>query len=174
MAEFGHIEDSFRQYIVEMINEIIKQDNLPFERADAQLSETEAGLGRSNRKFPDIVVWKKGRALEEGVLLLELKRSVYPPLTAEVVDDAFLKASKAGIRYFATSNMQSLVLFDAMERALLLDRRKSFHKLSDLQDPRDILRPDVRDTMKQNLRTFLRSFSDILSGISSLPKLPID
>lgn len=52
---FGYVEDSVRQIVVEIINKIIKEENLPFERADAQI---EIISYKSKQKFPDIVIWK--------------------------------------------------------------------------------------------------------------------
>ena len=41
MAEFGFVEDSVRQHFVEIINEIIRAEGLPLERADAQIEIVE-------------------------------------------------------------------------------------------------------------------------------------
>jgi len=37
MLTFDYVENSVRQIIVEIINEIIKKENLPFERADSDI-----------------------------------------------------------------------------------------------------------------------------------------
>lgn len=172
MASFGFVEDSIRQYIVEMINEIIREENLPFERADAQVEIKDTSGKR--RKFPDIVIWDKGQVLVKGALLIALKQPMYMPLLEEIVEDAFLKASWAGIPYFATCNMQNLVLFDSYEKASLMDRRKGIYHISSIGHPNEITREDVRKEMKFGLKKFLLQFAEIYSGIKPLPTVPVD
>ncbi|MBC7091245.1 MAG: restriction endonuclease subunit M, partial [Nitrososphaeria archaeon] len=170
---FGFVEDSVRQYIVELMNNIIRAENLPFERADAQV-EIKDAYGRYQR-FPDIVLWKKGRVLGEAVLLIELKQPKYVPMDVDVVESAFLKASKVGAPYFATSNIQNLVLFDSFERADLMSRRKGIYRISpSMGHPNDIIRENVRREIEEGLRAFLISFSEIYRGIRPLPTLPVD
>ncbi|MEM3384542.1 MAG: N-6 DNA methylase, partial [Nitrososphaeria archaeon] len=170
---FGFVEDSVRQYIVECMNNIIRVENLPFERADAQV-EIKDTYGRGQR-FPDIVLWEKGRVLGKAALLIELKQPKYVPMDVNVVEDAFLKASKIGAPYFATSNIQNLVLFDSFERASLMDRRKGVYRISpSIGHPNDIVRENVRKEIEEGLRAFLLSFSEIYRGIKPLPTLAVD
>jgi hypothetical protein len=65
----GYVENTIRQRLVEMINEIIKEEGLPFERADVDV-EKKLPDGRS-RRFPDIVIWKSVRI--KPVCHIELK-----------------------------------------------------------------------------------------------------
>jgi hypothetical protein len=172
MASFGFVEDSVRQYIVEIMNKIIREENLPFERADSQV-EIKDAYGR--QRFPDIVVWEKGRVLGKASLLIELKQPKFVPFDTEIVDSAFLKASKVGAPYFATSNMQTLVLFDSFEKASLMDRRKGIYSISlSIGHPNDIVREEVRREMEEGLRRFLKDFAEIYRGIRVLPTIPVD
>ncbi|MEM3872578.1 MAG: N-6 DNA methylase, partial [Nitrososphaeria archaeon] len=87
----------------------------------------------------------------------------------------FLKASKIGAPYFATSNIQNLVLFDSFERASLMDRRKGVYRISSsIGHPNDIVRENVRKEIEEGLRTFLLGFSEIYRGIKPLPTLAVD
>ncbi|MEM3872320.1 MAG: N-6 DNA methylase, partial [Nitrososphaeria archaeon] len=87
----------------------------------------------------------------------------------------FLKASKIGAPYFATSNIQNLVLFDSFERASLMDRRKGVYRISpSIGHPNDIVRENVRKEIEEGLRAFLLSFSEIYRGIKPLPTLAVD
>jgi len=70
-----YTEDTARERIVEWINEIIKEENLPFDRADAQIEIKEKRI-----RYPDIVLWKRRKV--EGALLIELKQPVYDPWEA--------------------------------------------------------------------------------------------
>ncbi|MCD6536826.1 MAG: restriction endonuclease subunit M, partial [Thaumarchaeota archaeon] len=180
MAEFGFVEDSVRQHFVEIINEIIRAEGLPLERADAQIEiveRNERGVVR-HVKFPDVVVWKKGAALVEGALLIELKQPHYSPFTVEIVEDAFVKASKVGIPYFATCNMRRLILFETVpsdnKLAPLMERRIKVYDLSPMRKARDILRGDIRKILKKNLRECLLEFKDIYMGVKKLPTFPLD
>lgn len=180
MAEFGFVEDSVRQHFVEIINEIIREEGLPLERADAQIEiveRDERGIVKRVR-FPDVVIWKKGAALVEGALLIELKQPYYSPFTVEIVEDAFVKASKVGIPYFATCNMRRLILFESTpsdnKLAPLMERRIKVYDLSPMRKARDILRGDIRKILKKNLRECLLEFKDIYMGVKKLPTFPLD
>ena len=168
---FGYVEDTVRQIVVEIINKIIKEENLPFERADAQI---EIKLYKSKQRFPDIIIWKKGGVLRDAAILIELKQPKYVPLNPELVDDAFLKASKVNAPFFATWNMQHLILFDAFERASLMERRKGFYKISSIGHPNEIARDDVKKEFEEGLRKFLLNFTEIFLGNKVIPTIPVD
>jgi len=170
-VSFGYVEDTVRQIVVEIINKIIKEENLPFERADAQI---EIKLYKSKQRFPDIIIWKKGGVLRDAAILIELKQPKYVPLNPELVDDAFLKASKVNAPFFATWNMQHLILFDAFERASLMERRKGFYKISSIGHPNEIARDDVKKEFEEGLRKFLLNFTEIFLGNKVIPTIPVD
>jgi len=173
MSPFDYVENSVRQIIVEIINEIIKNEKLPFERAD---SDVELKGLKKPPNFSDIVLWEKGKVLQEGgaALVIELKQPVYNPFDEEIVEKAFVYAGKLGAPYFATSNMQNIVLFSSSEQAPLMDRRKGFYKISSIAHPNDVRREDVRKKMEDGLRNFLLKFTEIYSGKEVLPTIPVD
>ncbi|PSN87183.1 hypothetical protein B9Q00_09520 [Candidatus Marsarchaeota G1 archaeon OSP_C] len=171
MSSFGYVENSVRQIIVEIINEIIKEENLPFERAD---SDVKLEGPKKSPNFADIVLWKKGGVLQQAALVIELKQPMYNPLDEEIVEKTFLYAAILGAPYFATSNMQNIVLFSSSENVPLMDRRKGFYKISSIARPSDLRREDVKKEMKNGLRNFLLKFTEIYSGKQVLPTIPVD
>jgi len=182
MSPFDYVENSVRQIIVEIINEIIKNEKLPFERADSdvELNSFDVELKSKGLKrhpiFADIVLWEKGKVLQKegAALVIELKQPMYNPLDEEIVEKAFVYAGKLGAPYFATSNMQNIVLFSSSERAPLMDRRKGFYKISSIAHPNDVRREDVRKKMEDGLRNFLLKFTEIYTGKEVLPTIPVD
>jgi len=168
---FSLVEDSVRQIIVEIMNEIIKKENLPFERADAQIEIID---NNKQRNYPDIVIWKKGGFLRNGAILIELKQPKYVPFSPELVDEAFLKASKANIRFFATCNMQELILFDAFDNANLMERRKGIYKISSIKNLNEIAEKERQKELEEGLRKFLLNFTEIFLGNKIIPTIPVD
>jgi len=171
MSSFDYDENSVRQIIVEIINEIIKEENLPFERAD---SDVKLKGPKKSPNFPDIVLWKKGGLLQQASLVIELKRPMYNPFDEEIVERTFVYAAKLGAPYFATSNMQNIALFSSSEDVPLMDRRKGFYKISSIARPSDLIREDAKKEMKGGLRDFLLKFTEIYSGKQLLPTIPVD
>jgi hypothetical protein len=168
---FGLVEDSVRQIIVEIMNKIIKEENLPFERADAQIEIID---NNKQRKYPDIVIWKKGGFLRNGAILIELKQPKYVPFSPELVDEAFLKASKVNIPFFATCNMQELILFDAFDNANLMERRKGIYKISSIKNLNEIAEKERQKEFEEGLRKFLLNFTEIFLGNKIIPTIPVD
>jgi len=171
MSSFDYDENSVRQIIVEIINEIIKEENLPFERAD---SDVKLKGPKKSPNFPDIVLWKKGGLLQQASLVIELKQPMYNPFDEEIVEKTFVYAAKLGAPYFATSNMQNIALFSSSEDVPLMDRRKGFYKISSIARPSDLIREDAKKEMKGGLRDFLLKFTEIYSGKQLLPTIPVD
>jgi len=174
MSPFDYVENSVRQIIVEIINEIIKNEKLPFERAD---SDVEIKGLKKPPNFSDIVLWRRGSVLQPGgaALVIELKQPMYNPLDEEIVKKASHYAVDLGAPYFATSNMQNIVLFSTFEKeTTLMDRRKGFYKISSIAHPNDVRREDVRKKMEDGLRNFLLKFTEIYSGKEVLPTIPVD
>lgn len=159
--KFKYTEDAIRGRIVEWINEIIREENLPFDRADAQI-EIEG------RKFPDIVLWKK--RLLEGALLIELKRPFYDPW--EVAGEALEKSTKTGIRFFATWNMNKFLWWDNYRKGDLYDKLCGPVDVTKIRDVDEFDRAERY--IKDFLRKFLKEFSEIYTGLKRPPLLPLD
>jgi len=93
-TSFGYVERTIQGRIVEWINQIIKEENLPFDRADP---EVEINLPSQKIRFPDIVIWKeRGR---KAACLISLKQPFISPYTWDVLIDAQEDASMS-VRIF--------------------------------------------------------------------------
>lgn len=168
------MEDSIRQRFVEWINEIIKEENLPLDRADAQIEIILPG--DSKIRFPDLIIWKE--RLKKPVCLVELKQPYWYPLDANLINDAQYKASAASpqVPFFATCNINELILWKTFEEEALSweERRKGFYHLAKIRDLREIDYPEVENKIKEGLRKFLKDLVEIYTERKILPTIPID
>jgi len=170
----GYVENTIRQRLVEMINEIIKEEGLPFERADVDV-EKKLPDGRS-RRFPDIVIWKSVRI--KPVCHIELKDPTqgWTPYDWELINDAQAKANLPPTSpFFATWNVNELVLWKTYEEATSWEeKRKSRYEFAKIKDLREMDDPEIQKKIKEGLRKFLRELAEFLEGKKELPRLPID
>jgi len=169
-----YVENTARQILVEIINEIIKEDNLLFERADVDV-EKKTPDGKS-KKFPDIIIWKN--VLTKPACHIELKDPTqgWSPYDWELVQDAQLKASLPPTSpFFATWNINELALWKTHEEASSWDeKRVSIYELIEIRDIKEIRDPEVQKRIKEGLRKFLKDLAELIEGKKELPKLPID
>jgi len=169
-----YVENTARQILVEIINEIIKEDNLPFERADVDV-EKKTPDGKS-KKFPDIIIWKN--VLTKPACHIELKDPTrgWSPYDWELVQDAQLKASLPPTSpFFATWNINELALWKTHEEASSWDeKRVSIYELVKIRDLKEIRDLEVQKRIKEGLRKFLKDLAELIEGKKELPKLPID
>ena len=161
-STYAYVEDSIRQRLVEWMNRIIEDENLPFDRVDAQI---EIKLPSGERKrFPDIVIW--GKRLKRAVCIIELKQPYWSPFDWRVINDALDKAMKASpqIPYFATWNVNDLVLWKTFEEETLSfeERRKGIYSFAEIRSLREIDYPDIENRVKERLRIFLKDLADII------------
>jgi len=170
----GYVENTIRQRLVEMINEIIKEEGLPFERADVDV-EKKLPDGQS-RRFPDIVIWKSVRI--KPVCHIELKDPTqgWTPYDWELINDAQAKANLPPTSpFFATWNVNELVLWKTYEEATSWEeKRKSRYEFVKIKDLREMDDPEIQKKIKEGLRKFLKELVEFLEGKKELPTLPID
>jgi hypothetical protein len=170
----GYVENTIRQRLVEMINEIIKEEGLPFERADVDV-EKKLPDGRS-RRFPDIVIWKSVRI--KPVCHIELKDPTqgWTPYDWELINDAQAKANLPPTSpFFATWNVNELVLWKTYEEATSWEeKRKSRYEFVKIKDLREMDDTEIQKKIKEGLRKFLKELVEFLEGKKELPTLPID
>lgn len=159
---YKYTEDTVRGRIVEWINDIIKEEKLPFDRADAQIE--------IDRRYPDIVLWRKRPS--EAVLLIELKRPIYDPW--DVADEAHSKAWRAGIRFFATWNLRKFFWWDTKRSGDRYDQLCGSFDVVDIRDLSEIDRANVEASIKSFLRNFLKELSEIYFERKPAPLLPLD
>lgn len=156
-----YTEDAVRGRIVEWMNDIIKEENLPFDRADAQIEI-------QGRRFPDIILWET--RLVRGALLLELKRPIYDAW--EVGEEALGKAWNADIQYFATWNINRFYWWDRYRKGGLYDQLCSSEEVVSIRGLREVDR--VERSIKDFLRRFLREFYEVYYKRKPSPLLPLD
>ena len=99
-------ERSVASDIKEMMNNIIKEKNLALGQAKVELRD-----GKGNQ--PDIVVFNK---LRQPLCVVEIKRPFIPPYQVELFDQAYGYADTEGVGYFATFNLNTLVLWKTFEK----------------------------------------------------------
>ena len=168
-----YVENTVRQILVEIINEIIKENNLPFERADVDV-EKKTPDGKL-KKFPDIVIWT---ALNKPACHIELKDPTqgFGPYDWDVIKEAQLKASLPPTSpFFATWNINELALWETHKEVISWDeKRVGIYKLVEIKDLKEIRDLEVQKRIKEGLRKFLKDLAELIEGKKELPKIPID
>jgi len=151
-------ERTGNQKIVEWINQIIKEENLGFGLCEQETS----GL---DRKQPDVILFKAPQSTQIS-LVLELKPPFFDPLDYEQVKKpAWDKASRRKSPYFATSNFQSLYLFNTEKANKFEQEEKQLvnkYTLSNLYDLNLIEDPRQKTSIHKNLVIFLKDLHDLV------------
>ena len=88
------------------------------------------------------------------------------PYNYELVDDAFLKASKSGAKFCFTWNVNKLVLFDLSqwEKPIIERRVHEFDLGLALEKSDEVERPDVEASIRKFLRSFYEEVALIVQG----------
>lgn len=101
-------EQTYASDLKEWINQIIKEDSLPFSQAKVEVMK--------DKKRADVLLYDaKGNC----ILIIEVKRPHEIPSDPEIVQQAYSYADgykKAGLRSFATHNVNILILYDALTK----------------------------------------------------------
>jgi len=149
----------------EWINEVCKSKGLRYK------SDIERGIAR---KRADILIFHKPK---KPVCEIEVKPPSWDPLKIDLVQDAFSKADRINAPYFATWNINKLILFNTSE----YDKTKSLRDgIIQIYDVAAIsLLKEIEETEhKIKIKTFLEKFLDELLQIYEkkkvTPKIPID
>lgn len=161
-------EDTITSKVAEIINNIIKEEKLPFKGADVQVRDSK-GLR------PDLII----KDLQNQVhCVWESKRPFIAVMQPSLYSKALLYASNESVPYFVTFNLRGLVLwktFDPHKR--LEQRRMKIYKVSSrVKKLEDIDRADVKKNLRKALRMFLIDLANTLKGKEDeiLPTLSID
>ena len=169
----GYGEDAIRGRIATWFSEVIKAEDRPFGKCDAQFKVDV--LGR--QRFVDLLLWKKGRERKEAACVIELKIPAgWTPLDPQLIEDALDKASKSNYQadYFATSNINEWVLWSTFERKTPLERRKAVFNVSSITRPAEIDRPEFEAAIKGFASRFLDLLEKLSIGKETLPEFRID
>ena len=166
------VEDTIRQRLVEWINEIIKEENLPLDRADAQI---EKKIGPNTIRFPDIVIWKNRKT--NPICHIELKPPEWSPFDWNLIKDAQDKANYPPTSpYFATWNINQLVLWKTYEEGILTweEKKKAIYDFTRIRKLEEIDDLAVEKKIKEVLRNFLKDLVEIEEKKKELSKIPVD
>lgn len=163
-------ERTANQKLVEWINQIIKEKNLPIGIAEQET------VG-ADRKQPDVIIFESPKS-ERVLCLIELKPPYFSPFDEkELKEPARQKATKRKAKYFATSNFQWLIWFNTErvnrnepEERQVVDK---FH-LSALENLDDIEDLRFKNSILKGIERFLEELSRVHTGIKPEPLLPID
>ena len=165
-----YTERTVNQRFVEWINRIIEDKNLDFGIA---LQET----GLSNRRSPDIIIQESPQS-KQVVCLIELKLPHFDALSeSELVEPASEKAYKLRSPYFATSNINQLILFSTQKHRELTNLPEQIintYRLTSITDPDLIDQPGIRLQIQRNLERFLTELCEIAKKKKPIPKRSID
>ncbi|RLF03255.1 MAG: hypothetical protein DRJ59_01220 [Thermoprotei archaeon] len=151
MARISYDERWLQGKILIWMNEIIKKHNLLFEAVEQEVKiSTPKGL----RRYPDLVVWYKKP--DRIACLIELKVPTIDVYSDDLVNDALQKAALAGIPFFATWNLNKLVLWETFKPGTsLLDRRLKHWDVVDVKLPVDVEKPEIERAIKAFILEFL-------------------
>jgi len=163
-------ERTANQKLVEWINQIVKEKNLP-------LGIAEQETVGADRKQPDIIIYESPKS-ERVLCLIELKPPYFSPFDEkELKEPARQKATKRKAKYFATSNFQWLIWFNTEkvnrnepEERQVVDKflLSGIENLDDIEDFR-FKNPILKGTEK-----FLEELVRVHTGVTPEPLLPID
>lgn len=179
------VEDSARGLLTELMNQIIKEENLLFERVDVQweiMSSTTTASIRKRQKdkrwFADIIIWEKFLVKPACIIEFKPPNTGWTPYTPELIDDAENKAIKISpqSKFFGTWNTNRLVIFKTFEEDAnsIVERRQGTYQICDVKHLEQIWTPNIKEQIKGKLRDFLIEFSNIYEEKKELNKLPAD
>jgi type I restriction enzyme M protein len=153
----GDTEPWFKQRVVELMNNIIGERGLAFERAEAEQSVL---VGRRKYVYFDGVLWK--RSGQEAVCEMELKRPHIEAADFDLVNNAAQKANAIGAPFFLTWNVRDLWLWRTFQQNVpLLERDcKQWNGIVDVDDVNDL-----RESHWIKIEAFLRELLDELDGL---------
>lgn len=97
-----YTERTVNQILVEWFNKFIEELNLP-------LGKVRQEMILADQKQPDILVFDVNN--KNAIALIELKLPSWDIYTIELIHDAYRKSIKVNSQYFATWNINKLVLF---------------------------------------------------------------
>ncbi len=144
---FTLTEPTAASEIKELINQIIQEENLPLDSAKVELMDS-----RGHR--PDIIIFDR---LNKPICAIEVKRPFISPYQIELFEQALQYANTEGIRFFATFNFNTLVLWETFKEGVpIRDRRYKEYFTADIIDLHDLLQLSVKNNIKKGLREFLQ------------------
>lgn len=174
MSGIGFGERWFQGVVLQWMNELIREKGLPFDGVEQEVQvSTPFGL----RRYPDLVVWRD-RKERKIACLIELKTPFVDAYDEELVEDGLKKANELGCWFFATWNVNKLVLWETFRpETRLIDRRLKHWDVADVKRIEDVKKADVERRIKSALFSFLETLKQFYEAkepkptVSVIPKL---
>ncbi len=167
-----YTERTVNQILVEWINRIIEDIGLP-------LGKVRQETILADQKQPDIVVFDTDN--KKIVALIELKPPSWDIYSYELIHEAYRKASRISSNYFATWNINKLVLFSVKKYEEVKDEDKSIsdaivqkYDFSNIKILEQIDEPEHKAALQDNIKKFLKELVDIAKHKKASPKISID
>jgi len=149
-------EQTYASDLKEWINQIIKEDGLPFSPAKVEIIK--------DKKRADVLLYDLKK---NCILIIEVKRPYETPSDPEIVQQAYGYAEsykKDGLRSFATHNVNILILYDAVTK-----QKVDQFKVTYVKELEEYVRK--KNEIVDGFRRILRWYVNFLQGE---PPKPID
>jgi hypothetical protein len=152
---------------------LARRADLPYERASVE-EHTVNG-----RERLDFLLYRRGPgnrvALTGEIKMPDSAQGRRGPLDAELVEDAFEKASRLGAPFYFTWNVREFVLFRThVEGVAFMQRGIEGPKpVAEAIRSDDVRRPDIQEAIRAYWEAFLERLAAIESG-ARLVELPLD
>ena len=161
---------TFARRVADWIEQIVRDHNLGFDRADIEIKETET------RKRADVIVWENAKARK-----VALHIEIWDPLTdpwGKILKDAYIKATEIKAPYFAVWNITYFYCFETFKEGNYLDKLWFPHagapdKVTEAKTYEEAIEK-YEDEIKEFLKFFLIEFDQIYKGVKPKPALGID
>jgi hypothetical protein len=168
----GTHEQAFVADVSSWINSILERaTNLPFKNARVE----EHPQGKRTRR--DLSIYDKdGRVALSGEVKMPDAKDGKSPYDENVVQDAFLKASQTGARFFFTWNVNRLVIFDPSKVSLpILQRQTKDYRWFTLTKSVEVRSPDAEFKLRNEyLPNLLQDLAALYRGETPFGVLPPD
>ena len=167
-----YTERTVNQILVEWINKIIDDLNIPFGKA-----RQETIL--ADQKQPDILISDSDN--KKVIILIELKVPSWDVYNSELIHEAYRKANRINSQYFATWNINRLVLFSVKKYEDVKDGNKSIsdaiiqkYDLNNIKILEQIDEPEHKANIQENIKKLIRDLVQIVKKRIAFPKISID
>ena len=149
MPTVGFGERWFQGVVLQWMNELIQKNEMPLDGVEQEIKiSTPFGI----RRYPDLVIWRQ-RLKRSIACLIELKTPFIDAYDEVLIEDALKKANELGCWFFATWNINKLVLWETFRHDTpLIDRRLKHWDVTDVKNVEDIKRSNVEKKLSGFIR----------------------
>ena len=167
-----HTERSINQILVEWINRIVEELNLPLGKAKQEMI-------LADQKQPDILIFDTSN--KKVIALIELKVPSWDIYDTGLVNETYRKSNRVNAQYFATWNINKLVFFSVKKYEEVKDENKSISEaiiqnyvFNNIKTLEQIEEPEHKANLHENIRKFLKDLVQIAIQKKAFPKIAID